>query len=75
MGELIRERPGARLLIASEATAGETYECQPCRKCLWDKGEPVFFRELAILVDKEVSAMLGPTNKRASINGAGRNPR
>jgi hypothetical protein len=54
--ELLKSR---RILIVSEAGAGKTYECQACQKDLWDKGEPAFFLELAILADKEVVAMLG----------------
>jgi hypothetical protein len=55
--DLLKSR---RILIVSEAGAGKTYECQACQKRLWDEGEPAFFLELAILADKEVSAMLGP---------------
>lgn len=52
-----------RILIVSEAGAGKTYECQACQKRLWDSGEPAFFLELAILADKEVSAMLSPAEQ------------
>jgi hypothetical protein len=55
--DLLKSR---RILMVSEAGAGKTYECQACQKRLWDDGEPAFFLELAILADKEVSAMLGP---------------
>jgi hypothetical protein len=52
-----------RILIVSEAGAGKTYECRACQERLWANGEPAFFLELATLADKEVRAILDPTEQ------------
>jgi hypothetical protein len=54
--ELLRSQ---RVLIASEAGAGKTYECRAQQAKLWKAGEPAFFLELATLAGSSVREMLG----------------
>jgi hypothetical protein len=53
--ELLRSQ---RVLIASEAGAGKTYECRAQQGKLWKAGEPAFFLDLATLAGSTVRDML-----------------
>src|SRR3954470_21393678 len=55
--ELLRSE---RVLIVSEAGAGQTYEGQRPQAKLWKGGEPAFFLDLATLSSSSVRDMLEP---------------